>query len=372
MVLCFKCSAETKRDLDELLSHGSYTDYSEAIAAAVRNMVVLTAEVGQAGAVVVQGTGTSESGPLIEHQHATGVQKGPRAQVQREAGPTIPVLFRVPIGIQRPETLARMPSDVFYSGQEVPLDRWIFGQFSKLLPVKASCRALANMCAEQRKSLDLDKAAGTVAKEASALGEYLVSLDRSGSVARDEALALGFPMNGENTDKSRLRYANQFVGALSKQGALTGLMVDLKLLYLANDGKRKILLTQYGWDFALMPNPVLDKLGPAGAKFGHEEVSYLLRHIQTHVPSEDFAFRTVLTGIRTGSDTPDALDELCKKHIEPERAKDLSDAFVTTQRTGVISRLADLGLVGRQREGVRVSYVLTELGNEYIDRSAAA
>ena len=44
---------------------------------------------------------------------------------------------------------------------------------------------------------------------------------------------------------------------------------------------------------------------------------------------------------------------------------DASTSFVATQRTGAISRMTDLGLVDRRRDGVRVTYVMTKQGRKF-------
>src|SRR5207247_8007884 len=41
MVICFQCSKETKAQLEELMRIGAYGDYSEAIALAIANQVLL-------------------------------------------------------------------------------------------------------------------------------------------------------------------------------------------------------------------------------------------------------------------------------------------------------------------------------------------
>jgi hypothetical protein len=65
------------------------------------------------------------------------------------------------------------------------------------------------------------------------------------------------------------------------------------------------------------------------------------------------------------------LDAAVKKL--PVTKKDgVSDSFVTTQRSGLMSRMADLALVTRARDGVRVSYVITESGSSYAARAVAA
>jgi hypothetical protein len=184
---------------------------------------------------------------------------------------------------------------------------------------------------------------------------------------RDDALALGFPSSAEKAEKSRLRYANQFVGSLNKRGVLSGLLVDLKLVNLMDTRKPRIQLTKPGWDFALLHNPVLDEKDPTGAKFTSEERSFLIEHIQNTVPNEAFAYRVLLNAILAGANNPDALDEAVQPHV-PRREKRITREFITTQRSGAISRMADLGLVTRERSGVRVTYSVTAAAHNFLAR----
>ena len=126
--------------------------------------------------------------------------------------------------------LRRSRTTLLHVGQDVPVDRWILGQHNKLLPVKATCRALANLMLRDKASRDglpLQKAGSEVASDAAILGGFLQFLDEKFEAHRDEALAFAFPSTGAtNEDKSRLRYANQFVASFSKQGTLTGLPLN--------------------------------------------------------------------------------------------------------------------------------------------------
>lgn len=394
MVICFRCPAGTKRKLDELLNAGEFADYSDVITAAIENLSVLHSEIQQKGSIVLSGeqdrsddvavrdqvnTEHGEHLPRPDHALGTADRKGTLSStmpltvaVDTVGADRVPRLFkRESIEAEPSGSLAPPPADVFFSGQTVPIDRWIFGQFSKLLPAKASCRALANLYPPPPAGFELDKIAGSIAKDAAALGEYLAARDRGNELVRDDAWAVGFPSGDNKADRSRLRYANQFVGAIGKQGTLTGLLIDLKLINLAKNGTKRIFLTRPGWDFGLLENPVLDGISSEG-KFTPAEVSFLLDHIRQRVPVEAFAFRTVLDAIRQGNDTPDKLDAVCKQHVSTKQRKEITSVVVTTQRTGVISRMVDIGLVARKRDGVRVSYIVTDLGHRYADETAAA
>jgi hypothetical protein len=376
MVICFKCDVETKSELDRLLRSGTYKDYSDVIAAAVANYGILHDELHSSGSVVI---GEDSAEASTERPPAMSRTR-PAASVNEAAPskphlvPSLPAIFRREpvIATQRQNAFAQLPDDVFLPGQEVPLDRWPFGQFSKLLPAKASCRALANIEISGEKPLSLESIATRIAAEATGLADYLAMLDEHLQLQRDDALAVGFPATSDTVAKSRLRYANQFVGALSKTGVLSGLLVDLKLINLTSARMAKVGLTRVGWEFALIENPVLDAAAPNGQKFSNEERSFLVDHVSRSVPTEAFAYRTILRAILRGATTPDALDQALQAHIPEARKEKITAAFITTQRSGVISRMADLGLLSRAREGVRVSYVPTETGTAFANRSAAA
>jgi hypothetical protein len=129
----------------------------------------------------------------------------------------------------------------------------------------------------------------------------------------------------------------------------------------------KFNLTESGCRFALLRNPALDE--GRGERLSREEIEYLLLHIRRQVPIEHSAYCVILKGIAVGADTPEKLDHVCKLHVSEDRKEDLSDAFITTQRTGAVSRLNELGLMGRRRERNRVTYFVTNYGNEYLQRA---
>jgi len=212
--------------------------------------------------------------------------------------------------------------------------------------------------------IPLSKAATEIASEAVKLGDYLRRKDRELGLQRDEILAHAFPKSeAEVEGKSRLRFASQFVGSIDSQGVFTGLPADLKLL--ATDGPRgtRIHLTDHGWTFACMENPVLDAdHTQPGRKFTADEVDFLFKHIIQSVPYEAFAFTTVVRLIANGANTPDLLDQALREFLPERDGKGFSSSFLTTQRAGVISRLSDLGFVARVRDGIKVAYAVSGHG----------
>jgi hypothetical protein len=351
MVICFQCAHKTKELLDALIRAGTYSDYSDVIAAAVHNLSVL--ETAGAGSRSLVMNDNSSAAPDFRSQVGTLTQVG------------VPEVFKLS-GLSRNPAIevAHISAGPAEHTDDAPVDRWIFGQFSKLLPAKAACRALANLASETPAGFDLDKTSMRIAASAVTLGEYLAEIDRRHELARDEALAVGFPSNGENSDRSRLRFATQFVGTLTN-GRPGGMLWELRLASPGSTGKFN--LTESGWRFATLHNPALDE-GRA-ERLTREEIEYLLSHIRQHVPIEHSAYLLILNGVAAGADTPEKLDQLCKQHVSSDRKDDLSDAFITTQRTGTVSRLNELGLIGRRRERNRVTYFVTDYGNEYLQRS---
>jgi hypothetical protein len=281
------------------------------------------------------------------------------------------VVFRLDGISGSPPSLADLPDDIWAIRQEIPLDRWFFGQYNRLLPAKASCRALAHLLIDQPRGVLLDDATGQIAAEAAVLGDFLAYHDKQNGVGRDDALSTAFPSTGENSDKSRLRYANQFVASVNKQGQVSGLLIDLKLINSRGGRKAaRLMLTEVGWEFATMPNPILDDSQERPTqKFSESERDLLLTHIAQSVPVEDFAYRTILATIVKGENTPDTIDAALLRDIPQDTDRSLSKSFLSSQRSGAISRMTDLGLVKRVRNGVRVSYVVTDIGKRYLQNA---
>jgi hypothetical protein len=63
---------------------------------------------------------------------------------------------------------------------------------------------------------------------------------------------------------------------------------------------------------------------------------------------------------------PEQLDAALREFVSQERRDDLKPAFLSSQRSGAISRMSDLGLVSRVRDGVKVSYALTGQAEDYL------
>jgi hypothetical protein len=361
MIICFECSQETKNLLDALIKDGIYRDYSEAISVALANQSLLQKQVSIKGAVVFETT------DIVDQLPKRGAKGGEvKNNSNKQSGSIPPIFQRDHLGSLN-LNLAPLPNDNWSQGQVIPLDRWLFGQYNKILPAKANCRALAHMLTNEPSGVPLTVATAEISQQAAILGDFLRRLDQKNGILRDEALATAFPMTGVLAEKSRLRYANQFVAFVSNKGQVFSLMLDLKLINHTSDDVPRLLLTEAGWRFATLANPVLDSFQEEPTqKFTTEEIAFLLEHITDAVPTESFAYQAILVAIEGGADTPDSLDSALSKYVSEDKKESLSQSFLSTQRSGAVSRMTDLGLVARKRVGVCVWFVLTDKGREFI------
>src|SRR2546426_1099754 len=147
MIICFKCTQATKQLLDELVGKGAYSDYSELIAAAVNNLAVLETATDGAGSIIlnsVSGIQMSESShepdPGTEFPETVGAPENPSAGYGDRSRPeSVPHIFTVSALVSEPpDGLPEGPFDDVDDLEQVPLDIWVFGQFSKFLPAKAT------------------------------------------------------------------------------------------------------------------------------------------------------------------------------------------------------------------------------------------
>src|SRR5260221_13505275 len=121
MVICFACSPETKAQLDRLVATGHYHDHSEAIAAAVQNLVVIHSELKDSGSIVIdrgrlaqqqetqvalsQGSSTTiEPDPVAPS--ATRSNENPSPTRQPSGQSSIPALFQRRADVVKPAQFA--------------------------------------------------------------------------------------------------------------------------------------------------------------------------------------------------------------------------------------------------------------------------
>ena len=381
MVICFDCDGKTKAVLDELLTSDDFGDYSEVIRTAIANLAILRRRIPRSGSAIINEgevlSADGESRVKASEQVAAskGTSVGASSPQYKQSALGIPALFLRDHISSAPPTFAEMTTEPWERQAKIPLPEWIFGQYNKLLPAKVTCRALIHLLASKPNGVPLSKAAGVIAEEAAVFGDFLASLDSKHGLRRDEALQTGFPRTTVSAglrvaNSGQVRYANQFVAEATKT-EVSGLPIALKLIN-CEGPDYLIRLTEPGWRLGSLVNPVLDKGEPEGSKkFSNEEIVLLLDHITLNVPVELYAYRTLLSAISGGANTPDKLNaSLQEMDIwwQNRKPKDVV-SLLNSQRSGAISRMADLELLQRDRRGTRVTYRLTNSGEEFLKRT---
>jgi len=374
MIICINCNTETKKKMDGLIGKKAYKDYGELLSVAVENLWIMEREISQKGAMIFGEDShlfVNKDKPIITEKQASESfdvkrMEYPLFTPAAHEPAHIPIMF-----------LAGGLNDVSCESVDIPpadnangsftLDRWLFGQYNKLLPVKANCRALAYLTSRHGNVLPLDITAAKISDAAMLLGDFLADHDRRHKIGRDDTLATAFPRSGPHAGKSLARYANQFIGSVNSQNVLSGLLWDYRLVGLTPGNGPNLLPTKQAVHLAQLTNPILDACQTEPAqKFSSEEVAFILEHIRSSVPVEAFTFRTLIRAIGDGANTPDRLDEALTDLLPIDAGRSLSPSFLTSQRSGALSRMADLGLISRVRNGVKVSYHLTQASEAFM------
>ena len=148
---------------------------------------------------------------------------------------------------------------------------------------------------------------------------------------------------------------------------LLGMMPELKLINVKSDGEgiARIGLTNFGSQFALLQNPAIDLTKPES--LSGDEINFLLNHIADNLPAEFEHMTIALKAIEDGKKTRDDLNAALKGYYSHyHKGSEWSDTVVNTMRSGLFSRLNELGLVKREKYGKYIRYHITDMGKKYV------
>ncbi len=353
MLIYVRVEDDAKRRADALVERGLYPDFNTVMTVGLHNLLVAEEEAAR----------TVHGGiPAPAEVPSSAKPASPMTSLKAELPPAI----RWDGSMSVPKKLiVPLPADLFRADQTVPVERWVFGQQNRVLPAKINARLFVMLIAERASEVELFDAATEIAKRAGMAYDFLNALDKRFGHGKDDLLSTGFPE--PESEKAISRYANHFVAYESTQGNLTGMLLQWKFAGVKRvKNKTYLLPTQACIDFAALPNPLLDHpvVEKPIAKLSPKEIAWAVEHIRKHVPVEASAFTSILTGLSDGHRTPDGIDEYVREHAKDK--VDVSAAFVSTQRSGAVSRMADLNLIKRQRDGTKVEYEMTALGAEWL------
>lgn len=247
------------------------------------------------------------------------------------------------------------------------------GYYNRLLPVKFILRMMAMLTLN---SDGYDKEDGwqeDTSDETITLSELREITWQTASYAKETLLlydeflerrgktgakiSVGFPTND---GKSKERFVAQFVGSRRKS-ELSGALFDMGFANIRSFlgmSTEEVWFTKFGWDFAMLENPVIDqtKGWEFANRFSETEVDYLLAHFKRNVPAEWEFMVSIAKMIREG------INDATKMNAKLISQREWNRSKASVNRTGVLARMQELGLVDREKSGVEVTFVLTESG----------
>lgn len=361
MVICFSVAPAAKTALDELMGSREFKDISEVISMALVNYRVIHGVVKKEGHSLINTEEQAPPGASQPERHGDNPPQSRSSPLPRFVA--IPEIF----GTCRPDLdrleLISPAEQPLPLSLDIPPKDWLWGQYNRFLPVKATCRALLRLVADSPMGVPLDDAVSRISYAACTLGDVLGDMDSRVQRRREDAISAAFPTTAYDGAQARLRFGNQFVGVI-KQGILLGLPAGLKLVGCHPSKVPLLSLTKQGAEFAALENPALDTRDQwVSRTLSDAEIQFLLDHIKRAVPEEASAYVSLIDGIVGGADTPDKLDAYLRQRFELENNDAMKPSFLATQRTGAVSRMVELGLLARERSGLHVTYVVTHPGN---------
>lgn len=249
----------------------------------------------------------------------------------------------------------------------------LWGQYNKIFPAKLVVRRLANVVKEQNEDgtstlqngtrwINLNQFSKETEQLARNYGLQIKGYDEKRSRGRGEKLSAGLP-TGDDTEKSVGRFRTHFVGRAKQDGSLAGAAPSLLFVDITDEDVGRIGITDAGLAFAELYNPLLDMGPDADEPLSGDERVFYLNHVRNELDAEFKAIVKTLGAIEDGVDRPDSLTE----HVG-EINDSWSESQASTIRSGLVSRMHELGLADRERIGQRgIAYRLTTEGKEFLD-----
>lgn len=242
-------------------------------------------------------------------------------------------------------------------------DNWLWGQINRIFPIKLGLRILGNMQKEKEDFIPLKEFLRKARYIARNIGLQLLKIDLEIKRNRDERVSTALPV-GKNEEKAELRYTSHFLVNKRTDGVLDGAMARLRFVNVqsSNEKENMVGITNEGLEFVMLKNPILDNSTDSEITISDEEADFYLKHIKDNVPEERNPFACILEIIKSGSVSVIEIN----KEIKGIK-KDWTDIVTTTQRSGALGRMNELGLLEKSKKGRRVTYRISKKGESLLD-----
>lgn len=316
--------------IKSLIDSGKYEDAQSFIITAIENQLYL------------------EKQP-IERFTSVEAQKMQSSEETRSPSLTLSLVSR-PDFEQPPNTTVQDPNP------EVLSAKYLWALYNRIFPVKVTLRVLLNLLRSNPTDsgyTDLIAVADAAASEARKLNLVLSKIDKKSHRIHGEKLSAGLPHAGH---RALERFKSHFVGTINSKDHVEGAPSLLRFINIRKDeaGHPQIGITESGFRFAIMENPILDK-SDYSRVFYDEEIDFYLKHISEKLPKEYMLSMNILKAVKNGNSTP---NELVKVVHEADPNISNKEAYAT--RSSAVSRLSELGMLARRRDGVNVRYILSK------------
>ena len=242
-------------------------------------------------------------------------------------------------------------------------DNWLWGQINRIFPIKLGLRILSNMQKEQEDFIPLKEFHKKARYIARNFGLQLLKIDLQLKRNRNERVSTALPV-GRSEEKAELRYTSHFRVNKRRDGVLEGAMARLRFVnvQISNEEENMVGITNEGLKFVMLRNPILDDSNNAEITISDEEADFYLKHIKNNVTEERNTIDFILRIIKSGSVSVIEIDKEIKRIKQ-----DWTNIVITTQRSGALGRMNELGLVEKSKKGIRVTYRISKKGENLLD-----
>lgn len=255
--------------------------------------------------------------------------------------------------------------NVKYIESPIIADKPIWGQFSRIFPIKLSLRVLANMLENNGEMIEIKEFEDKATKIAEEYYKILEEDDKKKGRILGDNFNAGLPKKGE---KSEHRFQSQYL-----ENALINLkFADIKKV---NGKPKRIGITENGYKFAILENPIIDN-NDFNSQLSEQETEFFLNHISKNLKEEKEHVKILLNAIKNGINNPNTLTSEMKKYYEVlllnekwfTKTEKIEIGVANTMRAGLVSRLYEMKLIKKEKNGKNVSYVLNENGFKLLEK----
>ena len=262
---------------------------------------------------------------------------------------------------------------------EVPLEKseiippskdliWSF--YTRFFPIKVAIRKLATLLYSEKKWIKLQDLQDEAFFSAEAISDDLRGYEEDKSLPRNEKISTGLPLpkselhglrggkkkkKEEKLNSSRIRFQEQIVGRPIKKDPpdFSGACFEMGLMRVKfEDDECLVTLSETGYEFALMENPILDSDEYIRA-FSNEEIRFIKENIISKFQLENKIIELIMTELQSKELSADEIDKI----FENEKLQYYHNLITDTdfkqklinsspsERVAMMGRLAELRIV---------------------------